>query len=74
MRCSSHVALWWVLGLALFIVYTVIKFVIFKPTKLKPAKASESKVKTKSASPNRTKESCCTHSCSSTLSNEKKTK
>jgi len=29
------IAMWWLLGLALFVVYTVIKFVIFKPTKLK---------------------------------------
>jgi len=60
------IAMWWALGLALFIIYTVIKFVIFKPTKLKPAKASTTLGKSSSTNSLVSKDElpCCSCQCS----------
>merc|ERR1719419_1230643 len=66
------IAMWWVLGLALFIIYTVIKFVIFKPTKLKPAKASGSQSKPKPESIHLQKEPCCAYCGMPPSDNDKK--
>ena len=44
----TSIALWWLLGLALYVVYTVIKFVIFKPTKLKLPTEKETEDRKKS--------------------------